>query len=499
MKSHARLVGACLTVILAISSPLTALAQTFTLSSADLKDGFRPEEILDDPDIFGVGDMTLNRVQDFLAAKGSLGTYRTKDTDGVEKSAAQIIWRVATSYKINPRYLMALIQKEQSLVEDPDPTQKQFDWAAGYGVCDSCSMNDPSIQEFKGFASQLEWAAKQHREKYLMQLLGRGTTISGYAPGKTSTIDGIAVTPVNNATAMLYTYTPHIHGNLNLWHIWQRWYSIAYPDGTVVKGKTSNKAYLIRFGQKRPFKSLAVAFSMVDPNKVITVDDSNLTAYPDGRSISFANYALVETKDAKRYLIVGDKKRLIVSKKVFGRLGFNEDEVIDVSASDLEPYVDGPDITLQTAYPTGQVLKDPKGNYWYVEDGVRHAIANRAFLTLYFAGLPAKSVTQKKLDTFTTGEPYRLHDGELVRTKEEASVYVMENGLRRPIPSADVFETLGWKWKNVITLPNSVLKEYPIGQPVELQSPSSVLASTDASDDPTTGPRPVSTSTLSQL
>ncbi|MEN9378840.1 MAG: hypothetical protein RJB15_518, partial [Pseudomonadota bacterium] len=51
------------------------------------------------------------------------------------------------------------LQKEQSLVTDDTPTQKQLDWAAGYGVCDACSMNDPSLQRFRGFAIQTRRAA----------------------------------------------------------------------------------------------------------------------------------------------------------------------------------------------------------------------------------------------------------------------------------------------------------------------------------------------------
>ena len=140
-----------------------------------------PNMILGDGDI-ELGSLNLAGIQAFLSEKGTLGHYRTNDIDGVEKPASEIIWRVSTPYKINPRYLLALLQKEQSLVEHPSPSQRQFDWATGYGVCDSCSKDDPGIQDFKGFANQLEWAAKQHREKYLLQILGKGRTIAGHAP-----------------------------------------------------------------------------------------------------------------------------------------------------------------------------------------------------------------------------------------------------------------------------------------------------------------------------
>ncbi len=463
-----------------VLSPLTALAQTSPTTTAPsvTDEGFRPEAILEDRDLFELGSMDPAQLQAFLTAHGTLGAYHGKDMDGLEKSAAEIIWRVATSYKLNPKYLLALMQKEQSLVEDPHPTQKQFDWATGYGVCDSCSLDDPSIQGFKGFANQLEWAAKQHREKYLLQILGRGKTIAGYAPGKPTIIDGQPITPANQATAMLYSYTPHLHGNLNLWRIWRRWFSLLFPEGTIVQAKSSKQFYLIRFGMKRPFKSRAVVASMTDLNKAVTAEDSNLTHYTDGRPIAFANYALVETPDQKRYLINGSQKRLISSRKVFARLGFNEDEVIDGSVQDLADYEDGPTITLATAYPTGLLAKDAKGNAWYIEDGARHLIPHTAFLRLYFPGQPAKLLSAKKLTTFPIGDPYRLHDGELVRVKGQTDVAVIENGTRRPIPSADVFEQLGWKWKNVVALPPKILETYPLGELVTVHPPEPVTLAT---------------------
>ncbi len=448
--------------------PLTVYAQIATSTSVGATTStFNPEFILSNDDLFEFQGMNLERIQQFLVSKpGVLANYRTNDIDGVEKSAATILWRVATSYHINPKYLLALMQKEQSLVEDPNPAQKQFDWATGYAICDACSKNDPRLQEFKGFASQLEWAAKQHREKYLIQILGRGTTVAGYAPGKTIKIDGQTLTPKNQATAMLYSYTPHLHGNLNLWNIWQRWFSLLFPEGTVVRGAPSNKTYLIRFGEKRPFKSKAVAASMVDPNKVINVSDNQIASYPTGPTISFPNYSIVETPDKKRYLISGDNKRWIAGLKVFRQFGFNEDEIIEASADDLLAYADAPDITASTTHPTGLLAKDAEKSYWYLENDVRRLILNKTFLNLYFKNRTARLLTQKQLSAFTIGDPYRLRDGELVRSPTQPAVFVIENGFRRLIPSAEVFEELGWKWNNVVSLPDSVLKDYAIGSPI---------------------------------
>lgn len=475
-----------------IVQPMLVMAQSVSTSSTsfDLDAGFRPEAVLEDRDIFEIGNMTLPRLQDLLLSKGTLGTYRTKDTDGIEKSAAEIIWRIAGSYQINPRYLLALMQKEQSLVEDPHPTQKQFDWATGYGVCDSCAKDDPSIQDFKGFASQIEWAAKQHREKYLLQILGRGKTIAGISPGKLAMIDGQAIVPSNNATAMLYSYTPHIAGNLNLWRIWQRWFALQFPEGSLIHATDSGKFYLIRFGEKRRFATTSIALSMSAANKMLVASEHDLASYPDGDLIRFPNYALVETPAHVRYLLIGDKKRRFASKAVFQSLGFNTDEIIDANDSDLAAYTDGADITKSTTYPVGILAKDQQQTLWYIEDGVKHLIPHASLVSLYFKGWPAKKLTQKQSSAFTLGDPYQLHDGELVRTKESSAVYVIENGLRRPIPSGDIFEGMGWNWKNVVTLPKLVLNDYPVGDPIQLYQPSALATL------PLTNPSTASTTSL---
>ncbi|MCC7357261.1 hypothetical protein IT408_02025 [Candidatus Uhrbacteria bacterium] len=441
-------------------------------AQAVLDPGFDPDRILEDEDIFDVNGMSYDRLVRFLRSKGTLADHLVQDIDGVQKPAVDVIWRVATSYKMNPKYLIAVLQKEQSLVEDANPNQRQFDWAMGYGVCDSCSKDDPAIQDYKGFASQLEWAAKQHREKYLLRILATGTTRSGTAPGKSMVIDGEVVTPQNNATAMLYAYTPHTHGNLNLWRIWRRWFSLNYPDGTVVKGKNSNKNYLIRLGQKRAFTSRAVLESMVDPEKIVLVSDTELAAYPDGPDIRFPKYALLKEATGTIWLLDDEGKRRIADMKAFHKFGFNEDEIIELDQDeDISEYPIGETISVKTEFPQGMLFTEKETKkLWYIEGSVKREVPHVAFLKLYFSGIKSKVTTTKKLASYTTGDPYRFHDGELVRGVKNASVYVVENGLLRPIPSAEIFESIGWKWKNVITVADSVIKSYDVGDYITLES-----------------------------
>ncbi len=429
--------------------------------------GFTPNAILRDDDLFSLDGWSAERVQRFLETKKSgLAKRLLPDIDGIEKRPSDILWRVAGSYKLNPQYLLVLLQKEQSLVEDPSPSQKQLDWATGYAVCDSCSMNDPRLQDFKGFANQLEYAAKQHRERYMFQILIKGATIAGHAPGKSSVIDGMVVTPVNQATAMLYSYTPHIQGNLNVWRIWRRWFSRTLPDGTVVATKETNDTFLIRNGERRPVSPAVSASLVTDPAKILRVQASDLEVYPVGDPVAFPNFSLLETPTGTRYLLVGDQKRRFVSSSAFRALGFQEDELIPATEADLEDYANGPDITERSRYPLGLLAKDPRGTYWYIENDVRHLIEHPVYLTLNFRGRPARTLKATDLARFPVAAPYRLRDGELVRSEHEPAVYVIEHGKRRVIGTEELFLSLGYTWNNVLTLPDAVVEAHVIGEPL---------------------------------
>lgn len=458
-------------LLIVAALPFTSVFAQTDDRGFELDDQFDPNFILTDQDIYSVDGFTYDRMVSFLHSKGTLADYRTTDIDGVVRTAPEIIWRIAHLYRINPKYLIALLQKEQSLVENPSPTTRQLDWAMGFGVCDTCSKDDPAIADFKGFANQVYYAARQMREKYYMRLLANGETASGYAPGRTVVVDGISVTPANYATAALYTYTPHIHGNMNLWRIWRRWFSKKFPDGSVVKGVPSGQIWWIRYGQKRPFASASVAYSLVDMSRVMNVSDMELAGYEDGNIIQFPNYALLRNPEGKIWLIVDDARRHIINMDTFRKFGFNMDEVENVTHEDLSPYAIGEPVTLDSMYPQGRLIQ-VRGlqAVWYAENGMKHLLEHPALLALYFAGQRPKYVTQDDLDRLTTGEPYLIQNGELVKTPRHSAVYVIEYGKKRPIPSGDIFEEMGWNWSSIKTVPTSLLDTYDVGTPILMET-----------------------------
>lgn len=300
-----------------------------------------PEHLLSDTDMTDVNAMTRDEIQTFLS-NGSLGKYRTKDIRGVTRSAADIIANTAKDFSLNPRVILVILQKEQSLVENTKATQKQLDWAMGYAICDDCSKTDPRLQKYKGFGKQVYYATQRIREAYLSKLMTNGMTTAGYGPGIESIIDGTALVPQNNATAALYTYTPHMHGNVNFMNLWNRWFTKSFPDGTLIQSRTTGAVWLVQSGKKRPILSEAVLKSRFNTNTIVPTSISVIEQYPDGAPIDFPNYSLLRAPNGSVFLIVGNERRGFVSMNALQDAGFHISDTISVKAKELTRYTEGP-------------------------------------------------------------------------------------------------------------------------------------------------------------
>src|SRR5512133_1205520 len=108
---------------------LTLLTSALRVRAAD----FDPNFVISDAEATETQSFDAAGVQAFLAAQSSgLADYQTTDIDGTTARASDIIYNAAVRNQVSPRFLLALIQREQSLLTDPAPSAKQLDWAAGF-------------------------------------------------------------------------------------------------------------------------------------------------------------------------------------------------------------------------------------------------------------------------------------------------------------------------------------------------------------------------------
>lgn len=450
---------------------------------------FNPSFLISDEELLDFNSMSLNQIQKFLESHNSyLANYSTTSSYGENKSAAEIIYDAALrNYDcegvtlsdkpdqieraqkckvigtVNPKFLLVLLQKEQSLISTTNPSEGQLNWATGYGCPDNYACNP----YYKGFGKQINSAALQFR----WYMLNPGKY--KYQAGQTyifnsSNNTNVEVTIQNKATAALYNYTPHVYnGNYNFWKLWNSYFPAqAYPDGSILKA--GNDYWLIQNGQKRKFASLSVLSSRFNPAKAININEASLGAYEEGAQIRFANYSIIMSPDGQLYLLVNGKKRLFSSNAVFKNMGYNVEEIQNASWADINSYQNGPDLTVASAYPTGALLqnKNTGGVYW-VEEETKSPLIDKVFLKTKFKNKIIYPINQEQLDKYPTVGPLKFDDGELLKGETSSAVYLIENSERRAFVSGEIFEQLGYTWNNIITVPEKVLELHPLGSLID--------------------------------
>jgi hypothetical protein len=433
---------------------------------------FDPSYIISDAEINDYKSMTQAQIITFLREKGSfLADYACEDIDGKIRRASEIIYTLSQENKINPKFMLVLLQKEQSLIEDSSPSSYQLRAATGYGCFDGMACNS----RWNGFFRQVNSAFLQFRsyvdEAHLYRYKSGNTYVFNNSVKTIKTID--IVTPKNQATAALYNYTPHVYyGNYNMWKLWNKYFPVNkknyYPDGSLLSKKGEAGIYLIQNGEKRPFLSKAALMSRFSLEKVIDVEGDDLEGYIEGTPIRFPNYSILKSPLGDLYLLVGDIKREIPSMSIFNAIGFNEDEIIKATTEELQDYILGKALSESDSYPTGALLQDKSsGGVYFVLSGIKYPIWSKSIMEINYPNIKILPVSKEELDGYTSGSPVKLSEGELVKSPHEPIVYVISNSKKRPIANEKSFLTLGYKWSDIKDVNNKTLELHETGNSVD--------------------------------
>ncbi len=476
-----------------LSAFLVLFAILFSVNLANAEENFNPNYIISDSEMLNNDSMTIQEIQNFLERKGSyLASYRCINAYGSNKKASEIIYDAANNNydcenvklsdnptenerkikckpmtTINPKAILVMLQKEQSLIADKTPKQSQLDWALGYGCPDGGGCNT----YWKGFGKQVNSAALQFKDYmdnphlYSYKAGNSYKFTNRYSTIKQGTI---IVSISNSATAALYNYTPHVYnGNYNFYRFYNSYFTRSYFDGSLLQAEGEVGVWLLQNGKKRPFLSKTALTSRYDLNKIITVNPADLDNYEKGAPIRFPNYSVIMSPGGDIYLLVDDKKRKIADQEVFRKIGFNPEEIMNAGWEDINAYTTGKVLTANSAYPTGALLQNKKtGGVYWVEEGTKAPIWDKSFLQTKFKRKNIIPVSEEELNEYTTASPVLFENGELLKSPNSTAVYLIDQGKKRVFTSGEAFEELGYKWENVITTSSKVLYLYPEGDPI---------------------------------
>ena len=218
-------------------------ALTLSFASAALGATFDPAKIISDDNMRAADSLSQADIQAFLETQtGPLKSLVTTDYAGTSKPAAQIIAEACKQWKISPKVMLTMLQKEQSLLTRTSLLKNTLSRAIGAGCPDG------STNKYPGFGKQMWYGAR------LLDGYGEGkngSTIPLWKPPYTE-VEDIYVTPkvtvktANVATYKLFKYNPSIgaktpygdlssqssslSGNANFWMIYRKHFGDTFAN-----------------------------------------------------------------------------------------------------------------------------------------------------------------------------------------------------------------------------------------------------------------------------
>jgi hypothetical protein len=398
-----------------------------------------------------------------------------------ELSAAKVIYNLSQKYRINPKVVLVTLQKEQSLIDDSNPSQgldHALNWAMGYGCLERGEWKETN----RGFYNQVDGACWQFRRWFdysgnYDHLHQKGVTYKANSP---KALDGkIDVTPANYATAFLYRYTPHIYnGNYNFWNLWQEYFGLSnvsqnltekYPDGTLIKSKNSPDVWLIENGGKRKLAVSAEQFNNLNFKwvDIKEISEKDLTIYQDGKPIKYGPDNSLVRADSKVYFIEKGKKRWISSGLLFEKLEYKWSEVKKLSESDLESFLEGKPML----YPSGTLIQGNSATVFLIEgEQKRKFTSANLFDILEYKWNDILKISNEELSFYSIGSPLLYPDGNLIREKGGSTVWLIENKKKKEISSGQLLNHLNYCWTKIIEISQEELNAYPTGKPALYQN-----------------------------
>jgi hypothetical protein len=394
-------------------------------------------------------------------------------TYGGNVSAGQVIYDAAQAYGINPQVLISTLEKESSVVTGAASYHCQYiNTSMGYGCPDSgsCPTNPATMSGFSKQVIHAAWLFKfgeQRSEGNINWAVVKGnwnnsddpqtcyggpmtqgtwqrcpSGATAYYDGYTS-IDGTAVHMDNGATATLYWYTPHFHGNQLFFNIFTGWFgSTSMP--AAFKTSSSSTVYLQASGYKFTVPSMALLQDYgIEPSAVQTVSQATADSIPspDGPTglSTGLSYIVKSPSDSDSdggaiYLVSAGKRYAFTSMAQFNDFAYSTSDIAYLPLSYIYQLSDGGAISNFITTPSQNVFKVSGGKKQIIFDYATYrslnSSGNASFVSNYAVGLTPSGnpiVSREITVGFSTG-----------------AVYLFSNDTYYAVPSMDTYDCWGF-------------------------------------------------------
>ncbi|MGA1050597.1 MAG: hypothetical protein ACO3TG_03805 [Minisyncoccia bacterium] len=120
-------------------------------------------------------------------------------------------------------------------------------------------------------------------------------------------------------------------------------------------------------------------------------------------------------------------------------------------------------------FPNGAIIKsNASPKVYYLENFTKRPIESPQMLESRFDWKGLIVTSQEAIDEIPTGTPLTFRDGSLLSNR--GNVFIISDGLKRPIDSPAAFLRLGFKWANVKAVSDAEIDLHPLGEIVTTSS-----------------------------
>lgn len=248
--------------------------------------------------------------------------------------------------------------------------------------------------------------------------------------------------------------------------------NLKFRDGSLLSNRGT--VYIISNGLRRPIASPAAFLRLgFKWSNIKAVSDAEINLHPLGEIVTTtSNYpdgVVIKTGSGKMYLVEDDKRRYIPSPLVF-ESKFKWNETVDLSLAVAPVYNPNPkgDVTIRDG-----VLISGEGKVWFTESGKKVPIYSpEIFESLGLNWGQIKVASSFDMNNIPTNNLSNIgknvkvpNDFTAVKSSSSSQIYVFRGGVLRPIQTNE-FNKMYTSLDQVISMPDRVIKQYPIGSNV---------------------------------
>ncbi|NBU34143.1 hypothetical protein EB118_14310 [bacterium] len=440
--------------------------------------------LIDNAVFLDANTMNANQIQQFLVDKGAGLASRTfvltcgapNETTtmqayasvgapcGQTVQASSIIYYAAQIYGVNPRVILATMQKEQSLTTAANPTDWQISQAMGYacpttGSCSSSSNFFYQIDNgtwvlrfhyerargnFNWWFTSTSWTCGSSKPSYYVPNLYPGQNVTFIDPYSGAQYANVFIQ--NAATSAFYCYTPHVFNNhTNSPHpdelsgssrcypslpasgsqgrcytgsynfvLWfEKWFGPTV--GALVRTIDNPTVYLIDDGKKYPIADVTLLSDVTPFGPLRFITDAEINSYTTSTVLS----RMFGSVGGTLYFVNAGMKLPFTSCAQVAHYGFSCSQVTYLS--------DGLLSTLSNAPALTQVYKTTSGKTFYIENGQKREVYDQQALTESGVSQYANMLLEHGLNFMAYGTPI-VRDGTLIANRQTGGTLFVNQG-----------------------------------------------------------------------